>query len=395
MLICGDCSARNNDGERFCSNCGAYLVWQRTPAEAEEQRPVATGSGTSPGPDVTTAQLPIVPGPSDTRRTGSSVTASRDLRDSGRSGGVTSGAHMADNARLNAPESTGVRATGDAANHGAGLEERQPGKEGDLVPPKARPHPPHDEPTQFPGGLICRRCGAGNKPEVHFCRQCGASLQEAAPAPPPPPWWRQIFSRTKPPALPAGTRPRWRKQRRFPTGAVSVLAVLGLFGGVAYLGRDVMAAAVMRVVDEIWEKPISVQTTNASSFEPGRGAELAFDGTVRSWASDGPAQAGVDYLEAGFSTPFRLTYVVITGAASGADQGTAKERMPVKVEIVAVRADGTQDSLTVELSDSVSGPQSFYFGADQTSTVKLTILESTPPEGGRVSVAEVQFAGRR
>ncbi|WP_223987716.1 hypothetical protein [Arthrobacter sp. NicSoilB8] len=176
---------------------------------------------------------------------------------------------------------------------------------------------------------------------------------------------------------------------------MSFLTVLGLFCGVAYVGRDVIAASVTRVVDEIWEKPISVQNPQASSAERGRGAERAFDGSVRSWASEGPANGGVDYLEAGFGVPFRLTYVVITSVASGSDQDPAKERRPVKVEIVAIRSDGAQASLTVELSDSVSGPQSFYFGADQTSAVKLRILESAGPEGGHVSVADVQFAGRR
>ena len=91
----------------------------------------------------------------------------------------------------------------------------------------------------------------------------------------------------------------------------------------------------------------------------------------------------------------RLTYVTITSVSSGGDQDPATERRPVKVEIVAFGATGDQTSLTVKLNDSGTSPQSFYVGADQTSTVKLTILESTPPEGGRVSVAEVQFAGRR
>ena len=373
MLICGDCSARNKDGERFCSNCGAYLVWQQAPAEAEEQRPMpartSTGPGTSIGPgsgsDVTTAQLPIVPGPPDTRPA------------------------------VTIPGNVGVTATRDATDQGAPLDERQPGKAGGHFTLEDTTPPPRDESPQFPGGLICRRCGAGNKTDVNFCRQCGASLKEAAPAPPVPPWWRQIFSRSKPPALPAGTRPRWRKQRRFPAGAVSVLTVLGLFVGVAFLGRQVITAAVLRGVDEIWEAPAAVQNPGAFSSLEGRGAELAFDGSVRSWASKDAAQPGVDYLEAGFSTPLRLTYVTITSVSSGGDQDPATERRPVKVEIVAFGANGDQTSLTVKLNDSGTSPQSFYVGADQTSTVKLTILESTPPEGGRVSVAEVQFAGRR
>jgi hypothetical protein len=177
-------------------------------------------------------------------------------------------------------------------------------------------------------------------------------------------------------------------------GTVSLLAVLGLFGGVAYLGRDVTASAATRAVDEISEKQITVQTKEASSQEQGREAELAFDGSKSSWASAGPATDGVDFLEAGFGTPRRLTYVVITSAVSGGDHDPATEQKPVKVEIVAVRANGAQASLTVELSDGVDSPQSFYFGADETSSVKLRILDSAGPEEARVSVAELQFFGR-
>ena len=365
MLICGDCSARNDDGERFCNNCGAYLVWQRVPDVADEKRPLRTDPGPSRSPDVTTAQLPIVSGPADPRPA------------------------------VQTPTNTGMTATRDAADAGAGVEERQPGKAGIRVPAKTVPLSLDEEPEQYPGGVICRRCGAGNRPEANFCRQCGASLGDAVVAPPVPPWWRQILGRTKAPALPAGSRPGRRKQRRFPAGAVSVLTVLGLFGGVAYAGRDVVVAAVLRGVDEILENPAAVQNPDASDFEPGRGPERAFDGSVRSWASAGAARPGVDYLQAGFSTPLRLTYVVITSVARDGDQDPDKERRPVKVEIVAGQGDGDQATLTVELSDSGFGAQSFYFGADQVSTVKLRILESAGPEGARVSVADVQFAGRR
>ena len=365
VLICGDCSARNNDGERFCNNCGAYLVWQRVPDAADEKRPLSTDPGPNRSPDVPTAQLPIVSGPPDPRPA------------------------------VNIPENIGMTATRDATDRGAGLEERQPGKAGVRVPSKTTPLALDDEPTEYPGGVICRRCGAGNEREVTFCRQCGASLREAVAAPPVPPWWRQILSRTKAPALPAGSRPSQRKHRRFPARTASVLTVLGLFGGVAFVGRDVIAAAVLRGLDEIWEKSVAVQNSDASDFEPGRGPERAFDGSVRSWASAGAAQPGVDYLQAGFGTPLRLTYVVITPVARDGDQNPDKERRPVKVEIVAARGDGDPSTLTVELSDSGFGAQSFYFGADQISTVKLRILESAGPVGARVSVADVQFAGRR
>jgi hypothetical protein len=164
-----------------------------------------------------------------------------------------------------------------------------------------------------------------------------------------------------------------------------------LFAGVAYFGRDVIAASVMRAVDEIRENPMTAQTKNASPSTEGRGADLAFDGTVRSWASDGPFEPGAEYLEAGFDQPFRLTYVVLTCVAP---QDSVAEQRPTKVEIIATRADGHQASLTVVIPDG-DGSKNFYFGADQISAVRLNILETSGPAVAPVSVAEVQFAGWR
>ena len=344
MLICGDCSARNNDGERFCSNCGAYLVWQRTPAEAEEQRPMPARSSTSRGsggPDVTTAQLPIVPGPPDTRPAASPVNAS------GTYGTPPRPADRSRWATWRAPPVWGSRERrrhGDRGRRdtGAALEERQPGKEGGHVPHEAAPHPPHNEPPQFPGGLICRRCGAGNKPDVNFCRQCGASLKEAAPAPPhsavvaaDPQPHEASRAAGRNPAQMAETAALPRGGRFAPHGVGAICRRRLPWPGGDHRGRDCAA----------WTKSgrhhSRPEPKKRRAPKPGRGAELAFDGSVRSWASEGPAQRRRStILEAGFSTPLRLTYVVITSVASGGDHDPATERRPVKVEIVAFRANG-------------------------------------------------------
>lgn len=273
------------------------------------------------------------------------------------------------------------------------MEERQPRQTGGRPPREPEPGPRRGEAPQVPGGLTCRRCGADNKPEGSFCRQCGASLKEAAVVPIPP-WWQQLLGHTKPAALPAGTRPQWRKQRRFSAGTVSLVTVLGLFAGAAYVGRDVIVAAVLRAVDEILEKPIPVQNMTASNFAPGRDPDRARDGSaVYSWASDGPGDARGAYLEASFDRSFRLTYVVIDGGASSVREDFEKERRPAKVEIIAFRNDGSHPTLTVDLAD-VSSSQSFYVGADGVTNVRLNILETNGPPGARVSVAEVRFAGR-
>jgi ribosomal protein L40E len=399
VLICGECSARNNYGESFCSNCGAYLVWQRAPDAAEQKRPTLTaGPGTGASPAVTTVPIPIVPAPpGDAPDTppgvpsGTPPTPPGDSWNSGRVNRPMRGAHLAGRAGGDTPENTGTQeASGPKVLGGAGPAEVKPGH---RVVPAPSQAPPQDEPPPLPGELICGRCGAGNKPERNFCRRCAASLKEAAVVPTPS-WWRRLLSRRQRPALPAGTRPKRRNQRRFPTRSVSFLAVMGLFSGVAYLGRDVIAAAVARVQDELLDAEVFAQSMKATSEAPDRGPELAIDHTSdRSWAAADPGNVRAD-LESGFDKPFRLTYVVISGGASNVPEVFAKERWPVRVQITAMRPDGGQASLTVDLKD-VSTPQSFYVGADQVSAVKISILESRGPAEAPVAVAEVQFAGRR
>ncbi|MGY2746739.1 NADase-type glycan-binding domain-containing protein [Pseudarthrobacter sp. O4] len=211
---------------------------------------------------------------------------------------------------------------------------------------------------------------------------------------PAPPWWRRLLSRPQRQALPAGSRPKWRKPWRFPVRSVSLLAVVGLFGGAAYFGRDVIAAGVARVQDELGDSEEPAQRMTATSKAMNRGPELAIDHfSNRSWAAGAPGNVSAA-LEAGFDRPFRLSYVVISAGASNVREVFLKERRPVRVEITAIRPDGGQASRTVDLKDD-SAPQSFYIGADQASAVRFKILDSTGPEGAPVSVAEVQFAGRR
>ena len=268
------------------------------------------------------------------------------------------------------------------------LEERQPERSDPRLAHETDAQPRRSEAPLSPGGLTCRRCGADNKPEAGFCRQCGASLREAVVVPVPP-WWRQLLGRTKPAALPAGSRPRWRKQKTISTGTVSFLTVLGLFAGAAFLGRDVIRVSVLRAVDEIWEKPVEVQSKTGSKTLPGHEVELAFDRTVRSWEPDGSVPPGTAYLQAGFGEPLRLTYVVITCGASQNPQGGL-----ATVEIIAAGDGGNRSSRTVTLHENEAGPQSFYIGADRITTVRLNILKRSNPAAEPLSVAEVQFAGR-
>ncbi|MCU1566717.1 MAG: hypothetical protein JWQ56_1654 [Pseudarthrobacter sp.] len=392
MLICGDCSARNNDGESFCSNCGAYLVWQ---GEQGETRPSATEKpGADPGPAMKTVLLPKLPPPPDHAPSHPSVhgpgskqgPAPRAGKDASRPFPVPRVTLMAGGSREE--DAPGAVKAGKPAvpvtDGSTGPGEVKPGKR--TTPPPAAAHPPGNEEPPAPGELICGRCGTGNKPDRNFCRRCAASLKEAAVVPPPP-WWRRLASKRAKPALPAGSRPK-RRRRRFPVRLVSFLAVLGVLGGAAYAGKDGIAGGVERVQDILFSGNERAIKATASSSRPDRGAELAIDTfKITSWAAGVTGNTADQYLDITFEREIRLTYIYVTG-------GPDSERRPRSVEIIALQADGERPIKTFALMD-VPARQDFYVGADRVSSVRFKILESSGPAEAPVAVAEIQFSSRR
>jgi hypothetical protein len=133
----------------------------------------------------------------------------------------------------------------------------------------------------------------------------------------------------------------------------------------------------------------------ASSSAPARDPKLAIDrNTGNSWSAAVSGNTSDQFLEARFEKPFRLSYVFISGGASDAPEAFARERWPIRMEIVAIRSDGETTTGPIELKD-VASEQGYYVGADQVTSVRLRILESKGPDDKAVAVAEVQFLGRR
>jgi hypothetical protein len=384
VLICGECSTRNNDGESFCANCGAYLVWQ-----GEQEKPsknAKAGAEVNAG-DGKTVLMPKVPPPPD------HGPASRRGNIMNQPSGVPRVTRLPETFPEEEPEGV-IRAekplkpgTGDKTEP---PPEVKPGRR--TTPLETGPLPPTDETPPAPGELICGRCGAGNSRERHYCRRCAASLTEAAVVPPLP-WWRRLARPRPKSPLPAGTRPK-RKRRHFPVRLVSFLAVLGVLGGAAYVARGTIATAVARVQDEVLDGEKLAQDMTASSSAPTRQPKLAIDrNTGNSWAANVPGNTSDQYLEAWFEKPFRLSYLAITAGASDGPEAFAKERWPVKIEVTAVRPDGEATAGPFELND-VTTKQTFYVGLDVVSSIKIKILESKGPSDRAVAVAEVQFTGR-
>jgi hypothetical protein len=210
---------------------------------------------------------------------------------------------------------------------------------------------------------------------------------------PPSRWWHRLASRQPKAPLASGTRPK-RKRRRFPVGLVSFLAVMGLLGGAAYLGREAINGAVALVQDNLLSADVRAQNASASSSAQDRLPELAIDTLEdRSWAAGVPGNTSDQYLDFSFEREFRLVHVFISGGASKDQNVFIKERRPRNVEITAVQPDGEVTVEKFELQD-VTARQTLSFLADRVSAVRLMILDSTGPEDAPVAIAEVQFSGR-
>ncbi len=407
MLICGDCSARNDDGESFCTNCGAYLEWQRPPATGSGHAPQAATSGPGPQAPPDTAELPQITVPPG-RTAGEPRPGTPHGRRSAAAGNGSpgkSGAVRASNAHGGAG---GVRqGTGLESDGGAGAKS-DPVSVVDIEPAAVRPgqriaNVPRDIPADREaatavGELVCATCGTGNQADRSFCRRCAASLAvEPVAEAPRLSWWRRLFGQPKGKALPAGTRPRW-KSRRFPTRSAALLAVSGLLGGGAYANGDSIGGAPQRVMDELLDGPVVPTGMNDSDSSDASKPELANDKFSNTfWTTNLKEGERENYLEATFAGPTRLVYVFITGLKSEPPPPREEQR-PSKV-LISVRHEGAKDGTpyqdfpVVEVADD-GKRHGFYVGADNVRDVKLTIIEPNNRAAKAVSVAGVQFSER-
>lgn len=410
MLICGDCSARNDDGESFCTNCGAYLEWQRPTATGAGHAPQAATSGPGPQAPPDTAELPQITVPPG-RTAGESRPGTPHGRRSAAAGNGSpgkSGAVRASNAHGGAG---GVRQGTGLESDGGARAKSDPVSLIDIEPAAVRPGqrisnvprviPTDREPSTSAGELICATCGTGNPSDRNFCRRCADSLAvkripEALDVRRPS-WWRRLFRRPEGKALPAGTRPRW-KSRRFPTRSIASVAVLGLLGGGAYANGNSIGGAPQRVMDELLDSPVVPTKMNASDSIDGSKPELANDKFSNTfWTTNLKEGERENYLEATFPGPTRLVYVFITGLRSEPPPRREEQR-PSKV-LISVRHEGAKDGTpyqdfpVVEVADD-GKRHGFYVGADNVRDVKLTIIEPNNPAAKAVSVAGVQFSER-
>ncbi|MBD8063475.1 TFIIB-type zinc ribbon-containing protein [Oceanitalea stevensii] len=278
----------------------------------------------------------------------------------------------------------------------------KPGRPAPLQPAARKPGAPvqrrpvpraeEEEPPPRPGELVCGACGAGNAPHRHFCRRCGADLTDA-PVQPQRSWWQRLL-RPEPRGGPAaGTRPRARRRRRFPTGLVVTIVILGLLGAGAWYARDSLAGAYAAVVDRLaGDKPINPAEVTASSAREDRPAAQVRDGILdRSWAPEGNGVG--EWVDLVLSEPARVVTVLVIAGNGGEEEQRLLEARPRGVRLTMTTSEG-EEVQDVELTDT-GEPQPVSVGISDVEQVRLTILSVYGEElGAPVALAEVELRGR-
>lgn len=167
MIVCEQCGERSPAGVQFCGACGAFLEWDGAKA-ADQPRAATMPPAPMPGPPPQGVPLQRPPQQGQP--------------------------HQGPPPR--------VRPVGPPPQPGVMRPTEQAPQPHRVVPPPSAQRPRYE-----PGDLICGNCGIGNVPTRKFCRQCGASLSEAAVA--KTPWWRwSRRPKDTPKAREVGSRPR-------------------------------------------------------------------------------------------------------------------------------------------------------------------------------------------
>jgi len=213
-VVCVECGGRNQVGEDFCGDCGAYLAWED--AAADSPGP-ATGPADASASDGATADAPAA------------STAERPPAPPGAPPSSTPSPET-----WSVPPVPPLPPRPSPPTPPAETTLRQP--TAPLAPAvrRRRPAAAPEEPPPAPDDVICPNCGAGNRPQRRFCRRCATPLTEAvAPA------------ASSQPA--AGARPKGRNTRFPLTALIVLLVILGALV-VAWLNRDAVIAWVEGVV---------------------------------------------------------------------------------------------------------------------------------------------------
>jgi hypothetical protein len=452
VIVCKQCGYRNQDSDTFCGSCGKFLEWTGervavaeapppppAPVEPEPEPARAglidrvrqavglddAGRAQVTAPENTASQpapaeaAPATPAPVVAGAPAALGAADKTSRPPSapplRSAPVTTQAAGPASAPAPAPlATTPVAVAAEPAEHLPSGEpaSRAPSKEEPVsrrptavAPVRKAPLRPVEAPTRRePGDLICGQCGEGNDPIRHFCRRCGASLDEAAVV--RLPWYRRLWNRLFPKrSREAGWRPKRAGSRglgrklsywfRVGLGMLAIVAVL-LFALLPGVRQAVMqrANSTIHTLIAIFHPTYSQRhavSIVASSNIAGHPAGLAIDDALNTyWAArvrDTQPSLTVNFGK----DPVDLAALVIDNGASGATPDVFTSQPRAK-QLHLIFSNGMTED--VSLQDQ-STQQTFRFDEKGVTTVKIVVLSEYPPLQGQavssVAISNVEF----
>lgn len=277
------------------------------------------------------------------------------------------------------------------------------------TPPRPDPKVKPAEKVLKPGDLVCGQCGEGNDPTRKFCRKCGNSLAQAAPAKKVP-WWKKLFSRKSRVSKEAGakgSKVRAAKEASFKVQiflntlrrVLMVLAFLGVAGSFAVpstrtlildKGRSA-AKAAQNLLNPQFE-PVNAVAVSASTAIEGHGANFANDlGSNTYWAEGAEGEGIGQTISFSFENKVDLTKVIVSSGAADSPDNFLKQPRPKRLHLVFDNG-GSAD---IVLKDQFK-PQGFGLkGAKGVSKVDIVIVEVYKGQSGSdTAIAEVEFKKR-
>ena len=450
MIVCKQCGYRNQDNDTFCGSCGKFLEWTgERVAVAEAPPPPAAPAGPEPEPPkaglidrvrqavglddagraqptppenaapVAVAAETVPPTPP----TAASAPAALGAGEKGpRTGGVPSrtapaptqaaapapapaAAPLPTTPVALAPEPAERLPSAEPASRAPSKEEPMSRRPSAVVPVKRPPLRPVEAPTRRePGDLICGQCGEGNDPIRHFCRRCGAGLDEAAVV--LLPWYRRLQRRLFPKrSREAGWRPKRAGSRglgrklsywfRVGFGMLGIFAVL-----LALLLPGVRQAVIQRANSTIHSLMAIVHPTyssvhavsiSGSSELPGHPAGLSIDDALNTYWAARVRDAQPSLTVSFGRDPVDLAALVVDNGASGATPDVFTSQPRAKLLHLIFSNGMTQD---ITLKDQ-SKQQTFPLDERGVTTVKIVVLSEHPPLQGQaissVAISNLEF----
>lgn len=378
MIVCGSCGSRNEDGESFCGECGAYLEWD---GEKIQPEPVVAAATPEPVPESTESKglverVRAAVGPGSVHRGDPAGMADQPVSAEPAEEPVSTLAPPVPGSAP-APSSRAPTAQRPAAP---------------VAKPRRRELPP-DEHRIRPGEVVCAACGAGNVPTRKFCRRCGADLQDA-PTTATDAWWRRLFRRRTAGGPLAGARNTVRSRRYAAQVWLAVILAALIAGG--FVARGYVGGVVDVVRDRVeGQQPMNPTRMATSSAQPGHPAAMAHDGFVnRYWAPAATGDAKGQWVEARFARPFRLVTVRVTGGTANDQAAYLSQARPHTLRLTVLRAHRPAQVETVTLQDK-PGPQDFGVAVSDVTSVRSSVTSAYGVRPGkRVAIAEIEFFGR-